>query len=374
MFGLSRCSVSNVLKLGFLFSYFLSFSLVAGAGSASAHIVGKNQRTWKVPKAYRQFLPGIGVIRSPRGKCTAFCVARDVIATSQHCIQLSNERWRSSSMSFWFILDRKGRTRKSPVWGRSPAERRVNIAFGLKKGRFALRKRNAKDFEADWALIRLKKPICRTVLQPESLIGLSSRTLPGREKAVMISAEKFYRRSRARRWTYSGRCRFVSSGVSVNQGAIAHTCDTIPGTSGAPIFLKNDEGELVVAAVNSGSFFIRENGKERALNRANKSTEFSNSLPHFVAHARDLNADELEEMQRELKKLRLLDGKADGVFGPRTRLAVIKFEAAIGLPELGVPSRFIYELLTERREIPSKCWTRGMRWVVPPECKKLGLP
>ena len=374
MFGCFRYSVWKIVKINFLLSCLFSFSLVFDPGYLSAEIVGKNQRSWKVPKAYRQFLPAIGVVRSPGGNCTAFCVSKDVIATSQHCIQLANERWRSSSMSFWFILDRKGRTRKSPVWGRSPAERRVNIAFGLKKGRFARRKRNAKDFEADWALIRLKKPVCRTVLRPESLIGLSSRTLPGREKAVMISAEKFHRRSRARRWTYSGHCRFVSSGVSVNQGAIAHTCDTIPGTSGAPIFLKNDEGELVVAAVNSGSFFTRENGEERALNRANKAAEFSDSLPHFVAHARDLNADELEEMQRELKKLRLLDGKADGVFGPRTRLAVIRFEAGIGLPELGLPSRFIYELLTERRAIPSSCWTRGMRWVVPPECKKLGLP
>jgi hypothetical protein len=50
------------------------------------------------------------------------------------------------------------------------------------------------------------------------------------------------------------------------------------------------------------------------------------------------------------------------------------FEHSIGLPELGLPSVLIYELLKGQREIPKGCFKAPGKYFVPPECRKIGLP
>ncbi len=361
----------NAFRLFFVFFFsllFIGFTATYAISGSSKKVIRSSQ----IPDNLQDFLPGIGVLRSGRSVCTAFCVSQDVIVTSQHCVQFTNERWRSSSMNFSFVVEQSGKIRKSPVWGRTAQERRQNIAFGLKRDGSAARKRNAAAFEADWALIRLKKRICRKVLPVESLVGLISRTMPGRDVAEMVSSEKFYRRARGKRWTYSGRCRFISSRISSFGAAIAHNCPAVPGTSGAPIFLRNDNGDLVVAAVNSGTFLDRSNGKRERKFRAIEAGAFADSLPHFIAHKRNLTTAQLRTLQEALKKQRLLNGRADGVFGPQTRLAIIKFEASIGYPELGLPTELIYDLLTGQKSIPSECWI-ALRFIVPRYCRTLGL-
>ena len=362
--------------------HFSLFFLLGFAQPASAVITSKKERTSKIPSIYQRFLPGIGSLVVGRGAytCTAFCIASDVIATSQHCLQSANERWRSSSLNFRFSVESKGSVRRAQILGVTTAERKVNIAYGLKKtGSIAsvATKRSRRRFEADWALIKLRRNICDTVLAVEPLIGLSSRTSSGRQYAAMISAEHFNRRVRARRWTYSGACQFVSAPISLGEGAVAHNCESVPGTSGSPILLRDDDGQLVVVAVNSSLMVYKdpETRKMARLNSAASSTSFADSIPHFLAHERFSEPEKLREIQGSLKDLNYLRGKVDGKFGPDTRLAIVLFEHSKGLPELGLPSSLIYGLLTGKQVMPRDCWrsTLGWRRILPLACKRFGL-
>ncbi|MEM7424588.1 MAG: peptidoglycan-binding domain-containing protein [Pseudomonadota bacterium] len=353
------------------------FSLLWSTG-APADILGKNKRTSSIPAGFRHLLPGIGVFGSRGGLCTGFCVAPDVAVTSHHCLQTRKERWRSAGLKFRFLVEDDGRLRESGIKGRSPSARKVNIAFGVKRSSYlgTTTKRDASRLESDWAMIRLAVPVCRSVLSVREMLGLPSRTLDGKQHAVMISAEYFMRRRRGQRWTYSGKCRFRTPAVNFGNDAVAHDCATISGTSGAPIFLRDDSGKLVVVAVNSGSsrYTDPEDGRRKTLNRAARARIFADSLPHFLHHRKLWDPVSIRKIQARLRQLHFLDGKADGEFGPKTRYAIARYEHSVGLPELGVPSELIHDLLTGETVAPDACSRRLGKRIVPAACRRMGLP
>jgi hypothetical protein len=78
------------------------------------------------------------------------------------------------------------------------------------------------------------------------------------------------------------------------------------------------------------------------------------------------------KMQEILKERKLLDGKIDGVFGQKTRWALTGLERSIGLPELGVPTTLLYDILIGTRQTPWKC-DRNNRSILPQKCSRIGL-
>ena len=135
--------------------------------------------------------------------------------------------------------------------------------------------------------------------------------------------------------------------------------------------MHNDAGNLVVVAINSSAFTQTIDGKNQRLNAATTMADFEHALAHFTAHKRSANENWIAEIQLVLKRRGFLAGKVDGAFGPKTRFAIVSFETSIGLPELGLPSQLIYDLLTEKLEIPFKC--SSGRLAVPKECREIGL-
>jgi peptidoglycan hydrolase-like protein with peptidoglycan-binding domain len=66
-----------------------------------------------------------------------------------------------------------------------------------------------------------------------------------------------------------------------------------------------------------------------------------------------MSKDELRQAQTELKSMGLYDGEVDGLWGPRTRAAVGKFQAQNKLPQT-------YALDTRtRQQLQSKSGTAG---------------
>ena len=63
-------------------------------------------------------------------------------------------------------------------------------------------------------------------------------------------------------------------------------------------------------------------------------------------------ADQVKLVQQALIDLQRLHGKADGVPGPATRLAIREFEKSADLPSTGEPSRSVYLALVKARSQP----------------------
>ncbi len=63
-------------------------------------------------------------------------------------------------------------------------------------------------------------------------------------------------------------------------------------------------------------------------------------------------ADQVKLVQQALIDLQRLRGKADGVAGPATRLAIREFEKSAGLPSTGEASRAVYLALVKARSQP----------------------
>ncbi|MGI9521198.1 MAG: trypsin-like peptidase domain-containing protein [Hyphomicrobiaceae bacterium] len=343
-------------------------------------IIGKNDRTSRTPKDFREFLPGIGSLAVGRISCTAFCIAPNAIATSQHCVQSSGERWHASSLRYRFTIDHKRLLRTATTKGKTAASRRLNVAYGLKTPQLQNRvgvQETQDRLESDWAIIRLQKNVCPVTIKLQGALELRSRTSPGNRKAAIISAERFTARSSGRRWTYSGDCHFPHMAFLMEPGFAAHTCDGIPGTSGSPIFLRNDDDELVVVAVQSGHVSFRPRTSKTAfvIGRAALVRQFEHAIPHFLTHPRITDRDQLKQIQAELKKKRLLDGKIDGLFGRKTRFAIAAWERSVGLPPLGLPTRLVYDVLTGARSMPSNCDRRNPESARPQPntCRMFGL-
>jgi peptidoglycan hydrolase-like protein with peptidoglycan-binding domain len=66
----------------------------------------------------------------------------------------------------------------------------------------------------------------------------------------------------------------------------------------------------------------------------------------------DATADQVKLVQQALIDLQRLHGKADGLAGPATRLAIRDFEKSAGLPSTGEPSRAVYLALVKARRQP----------------------
>ena len=155
---------------------------------------------------------------------------------------------------------------------------------------------------------------------------------------------------------------------------VAHNCHSVPGMSGAPIFLRVAGQEPVVVALNSGNIGRKpSDGQGFKVSTAISLKAFIDSVAHFRAHKRFSQPSKISEIQQNLKKLRHLDGKIDGVFGPQTRLAIALFEHSVGLPEVGLPSDLIYDLLAGKQVMPNECNRFRSKTLVPKKCRKFGL-
>lgn len=325
--------------------------VLAGSHPAAAQrgILGKDDRRL-VPAKYRDLARGIGLIhdRKRRTLCTAFCVGDNVIATNAHCLpylRIKKRRQVRGVGDFAFYLTEKGaivhhaRLQANPV-GNAGKPWMSIVSAGARTSRSWLREKRR-----DWALAKLTRPICAG-----DVIAFA--------KAGFLRDSKHMRRATAFTIGYHGDkpdqrrryapCRIRKISGAGNRYSMNHTCDIFAGASGSPIFAETADGPRVVALVVGQMWGrrLRQYPSGRRVTIARWKTnvgvlplEFLGKLERFRTAEFAAAAMSMRELQQGLIAGGYLRGKADGVFGPLTRAAIVDVEKRLGLVPLGIPTK-----------------------------------
>lgn len=344
-------------------------------------VIGKDERT-AVPPHHRKTAEAIGLLwqRGSGHACSAFCAGDSVIATNAHCIVRVGRRKSKNLQLFRFIL--------APEFGAVTADHVSTLLFAATEqpnlSFYTGNWRSSRSLDAmsqDWAFAKLAKPICRSKglrfsgqsaqrLAPRSDIEAAYRksTTPSQRRADRLFMIAYHGdRDLEQRW-YSGNCQRQASKRS---SLIFHTCDTFKGSSGAPI-LRMRNGEPEVVAINVGTYaheryrytrFRNRNGRLRRrrqvisksiVNVGVKPNGFVAGLKRFQREALLSSLNEFRDMQVKLKDADYYTGKIDGIFGRRTRRAIVAFERRQGLAPIGMPTkRLLRDLRNDQPRYPN---------------------
>ncbi|GAA6211486.1 hypothetical protein NBRC116602_12270 [Hyphomicrobiales bacterium 4NK60-0047b] len=340
-------------------------------------VLGKDNRI-SLPKKHQALAAGIGILGQPGKKgwrCTAFCVAPNIIATNAHCIVRNPTMGKRLNLAKTiFIL---------PALSKSPLNHKYKprISYpeyvhqkmpGLSvfSGNYA-EARHLNSQKQDWAFTKLIHSVCR------------GRTLDFKNsklKEIKKAAKKndvfmigYHGDKDMSERLYSNKCRIRSRNnktffmkkqrrqMTREALLLPHTCDAFKGSSGSPIFLKTGNNYKVIG-INLGSlkyehFRIRRNrytGKiiSRKKLKTGKETNiaiqpkiFIEGLKRFQKETLLTNLQQFREFQKGLKLLNFYRGKIDGHFGKQTKRAIYAFEKKMNLAPIGLPTKELLEKL-----------------------------
>ncbi len=321
-------------------------------------VFGADERV-PLPQSLRSVGDRIGVLHDPRSHsvCTAFCVARDIVATAAHCL------YRTSGVPPLRLSDLTLKLHGSHI-----ATRIAGAADGAPEpnvvaGSMRLNVHPPIDATRDWALVRLAKPVCKGPFK------LSRK--PVEEVMRLAEAGRVYNIAYHRdlpKWqpTFESGCAvkrsFADAEWSTIRGDFAnpeqlllHTCDTGGASSGSPLLVDGPEGPEVVG-INVGTYVqskvIMLNGE--VLHRF-KSDDVANTGVNSLAFAAALDALRDADTQLSRHDVRLLQarlaarglykGPQNGTFSPATRAAVEGFERASEMPVTGLATRPLLQTL-----------------------------
>lgn len=174
---------------------------------------------------------GVGRLQLPnQGLCTAVLLNESMAATAAHCVfdPEKREPVRPERMRF-----------EAGFWmSRAVATRRVSNFVIHPDYKFAERP-GFTSISADIALLMLDEPISDAAARS---FELASRIAAG-DKVALVS----YGRTRRNIPTIQEPCRVLG----VEGAVFMLDCGAVPGTSGAPVFIRNGEGQADIAAIVS---------------------------------------------------------------------------------------------------------------------------
>lgn len=327
-------------------------------------VFGRDDRR-DVPQRYAHLTGSIGMIYEPDTQtlCTAFCVARSIIATASHCLFQPRKGRLPSLDELRFRLDHNGRSLSAGIAGRIEGAAKHHIAVGTT--RFS--KEPPLSAPKDWALARLERPICRYGTLPV-------KALPTHELHTASEHGRIFQLGYHwdfKRWelAYSGKCRISRSFQHIEwryirqhfmdaNELVLHDCDTGGASSGSPLLMDTPSGPVVVA-VNVGTYtrtrlilshgqVVRRMKPDVIANTAVNARAFIHAIRPLARTEMARTPEEIMELQRELQARSLYTGQIDGVFGRGTRSAIRAFENLTGRPMTGLPSRtLLRRLITE---------------------------
>lgn len=174
----------------------------------------------------------VGRVDTPKGLCTGVLIAPDVALTAAHCVYDA----RGQKITPGTIVFRAGYHR-----GKAMAERRVDQVFSPSgyvhdpSGRIS-----GQAMRHDVALLRLSAPIASSEADPFRIFDGNAKELPvsvvsygqGREEVLSRQAECSVLRR------YSG-------------GQLAFDCNVTFGSSGAPVFVKQDNRIRILSLISA---------------------------------------------------------------------------------------------------------------------------
>lgn len=296
--------------------------------------------------------------------CTAFCVGDDMIATAGHCLFRTEGERPLRLKGVEFRLQPRG---ERAVSSRIAGAEHNGEAQHVAAGSLNLRVRPPIDAAQDWALIRLRAPICKgralTISrQPaEALIKLSAA-----QRVYQVSYhrdfgnwELAYGAPCAIRRSFEGAdWKAISKDFADAAHVVLHTCDTGGASSGSPMLIDGAAGPEVVG-INVGTYLqskvLTQRGevvhRYRSETVANTAVGAGAFRPTLDVLAR---ADILAKRADILALQRLLAteghyaGTTDGIYGPLLNAAVRAFERSEGRSETGLATVPLLKRLAAR--------------------------
>lgn len=316
-----------------------------------------------MPKRLGGLRGSIGVIYNERSRtvCSAFCVADDIIATASHCVFRTKGETPPPTERFYFA--RPGTASGSVRFAGTPSR---TAAQHIVAGAVGINTKPPIDASRDWALVKLQRPACRGKSLP--VAPMTPDDIEKEAHAGRLFQAAFHRDFG--RWTmaYSQPCfggrrgEANVAGPVVNErdfndplNLVLHTCDTGGASSGSPLLIETPEGPKVVA-INVGTFVqsrvmieegvvVKRAPPSPVANTAVTSVAFAARIEALRLAAVLTSASDLRTLQQMLIAAGVLDGAPTGRFNTDTRTAIGQYEAASGLPVLGLPTRALLERL-----------------------------
>ena len=318
-------------------------------------VFGADDRS-PLPRNLSELAHSIGLIASDAAgtMCTGFCVGKRTVATAAHCLFRTVGERRADLASFHFSVGPQHARRRAGIAGRHNASHRQNVIAGST----SLRVTPPIDVTRDWALMRLDQPICQGHSLVVDDIGPKQiDRLAARQRLLHIS---FHGDLGNGRLAVSQTCttktaltapvrRQIARDFSDTASLVLHECDTGLASSGSPLLALTADNSLSVVAINVGTYqqtryrvtqgsVTRRYRPATLANTAVSGTAFAN---HILAFARADLLDNLAiaELQRALAGAGYDAGGADGLYGERTRAAVMAFERSLGRSSIGLATQ-----------------------------------
>ncbi len=232
-------------------------------------VVGRDNRR-SLPSGLRRSTKSkIGLLIDKRtgSLCTAFCVAKNVIATAAHCIYNSDNRKAKHFSSYIFRLPGS-----RPSFSRMAGYKKNRVRKYIIAGTRSMGRNARGNAHRDWALIKLNKNYCkrRLALRSSSIGGLIRAS-----KSKRIFQMAFHVDYKHWKQAYSGPCKAARSFKRASSKVLRrnfpganrilfHTCDTAVVSSGSPILMKSG-GSPVAVAINVGAYQQVSKGKTRTI-------------------------------------------------------------------------------------------------------------
>jgi hypothetical protein len=326
-----------------------------------------------LPARYKDLREKIGLLFSVHGRsvCTAFCVAKDVVATAGHCLhKIAGERSPRIG-DFWFLRNYDVVRDIAHIAGHGNGTAALNVMSGS----MSLNVRPPIEATRDWALVRLARPACTKGVLPIRVLPID-RILKEAE-AKRVFQLSYHRDYTPWKLAYGQPCAVGKSFEHSEWSAIAqdfsdpevlilHTCDTGGASSGSPMLLETDSGPEVIG-INVGTYVqskvIMQDGKitqrlkaDTVANTGVSAAVFAEKLELFKEAAILTTAAQVRELQQALKDLKLYSGPIDGSYRAGLRQAIEAFEKIHGLPVTGLATRALL-----KRTLPSGAERKTVR-------------
>jgi protease YdgD len=284
--------------------------------------------------------------------CTAFCVGDDIIATAGHCLFRTAGERPPKLQGFSFRLQPlTGSGASSRIAGSERNAEAQHVVAGSSK----LRVNPPIDAAYDWALLRMRDPICKGRALPIS-------RQPESELIKLSAAQRVYQVSYHRdfgNWelAYGAPCPIRRSFGGADWGAISkdfvdashvilHTCDTGGASSGSPMLIDGPGGPEVIG-INVGTYLqarvLTQRGEvvhryksEMVANTAVGASAFRSAFETLSRADIIATRAGIKELQRLLSAQGHDSGAPDGVYGSRLNTAIRGFERSEGRGETGL--------------------------------------
>src|SRR5262249_24416524 len=315
-----------------------------------------------VPAQFKDVQDKIGLLFHVRARmvCTAFCVAKDIIATAGHCLYRTLGERPPQLDEFWF-----GRNYDTVRdFARIAGHDNGSVAQHIMSGAMSLSVRPPIDATRDWALVRLSRPGCRKGVLALGVLGMDEILREAAAKHVFHVS--YHRDFTPWKPAYSRPCGVARSFEGADWDTIArdfadpaalilHTCATGGASSGSPLLLATPAGPAVIG-MNIGTYLqskvvieagqvMRRMKADTIANTAVNTKSFAEKLELFRQAVILRSGAPMRELQARLRQHHLFAGKEDGNYSAALRSAIEAYEEEQGLPVTGLATQAVLQQL-----------------------------